>query len=53
MKVVRNKSGRYWSVYFEGYAVGCWCTPKEARHKARMWWMYLNTGDESYLKKEM
>lgn len=53
MKIRRSRSGRYWNVYFKGYMVGCWRTPKEARHKARMWWVYLTTGDEAYLTKEI
>lgn len=36
----------------DGFMVGTWKTPREARHKARMWFMYMTTGDELYLRKE-
>lgn len=50
--VVKNKYNGYWSVIFDGDTVGMFRTPKEARHKGRMWWMWLNTGDKTYLRKE-
>lgn len=52
MKVRKNKYGYYWSVWSDCDVIGCWRTPREARHKARMWWMWLTTGDELYLRKE-
>lgn len=50
-RVVRNKVGNYWTVLFDGDTIGTWRTPREARHKARMWWMWLTTGDKTYLRK--
>lgn len=51
IKVKRNNVGiRYWSVFVDGFMLGGWPTPREARHKGRMWCMWLNTGDHKYLR---
>lgn len=52
-KVGYNKYTRRWDIYHDGYAFGSFLTPKYARHKARMWYMWLTTGDKTYLRKEM
>lgn len=51
-KFVKSKSGETWTVIHNGMYIGSWGTPKKARHKARMWRMWLNTGDKTYLRKE-
>lgn len=52
-KVVRNRYGKYWDVVDEWYVIGTFKSPKIARHKARMYYMYITNGDEKYLTKEI
>lgn len=54
---VKVKPSNYVKGHFDivdstGLVIGRWKTPKQARHKARMWHMWLTTGDKRYLRKE-
>lgn len=52
-KVIRSRYCSYWNVVDDAYVIGSFKTPKIARHKARMYYMYITTGDEKYLTKEV
>ncbi len=51
MKIKPNRYVPRWFdvIDSEGFHIGTWKTPKQARHKARMWHMYITTGEEKYL----
>lgn len=51
MKVTPNRNVKGWFDVFDGdgWHIGTWKTPKQARHKARMWYLYMTLGDERFL----
>lgn len=52
-KIKRNRRSACWEVIDnEGYIVITTKLPSQARFKARMWYMYLTTGEMHYLYKE-
>lgn len=52
MRIGYHKHSKVWWVSDnDGWYICCASTPKEARMKARQWWMYLTTLDEDLAQK--
>lgn len=52
MKLIYERRNRLWWVSDnDGWHVCCATTPKEARRKARQWYLYLSTQDEQQAQK--
>jgi hypothetical protein len=52
MRIVHRKTEKlWWAVDKDGWVTGWGYTPKEARRKARQWYMYLTTPDEEQAYK--
>lgn len=52
MKILYDRRSRLWCIIDnEGWFICAEYTPKEARRKARQWYMYLTTPDEEQAQK--